>query len=185
PGPGEAPRSGVRNWLASSSIAPLNSLWLRLIVGATLSSIVALVAAGIILTSLYQQTVENAFGERLGVYLKTLVGALATQRPPASSDPGNLGEQRFEQLYSGWYWQVRRGRDGPVVLASRSLFTDELDVSGAVPGAAGDGVKRLVIDGPDGQRLRVVEQNITYDSPQPGEPGQAYDILIAGNADEL
>ena len=92
----------------------------------------ALIAAGLILTSLYRQTVESAFDDRLGVYLKTLVGNARRRRTRAElGDPGNLGEQRFELLYSGWYWQVRDGDGGPVVLASRSLFSDVLDIAKA------------------------------------------------------
>ena len=45
--------------------------------------------------------------------------------------PFVLGEPRFELTYSGWYWQVREGDDGPVVLASSSLFTDVLEMSDA------------------------------------------------------
>src|SRR5690242_9199181 len=102
----------------------LNSLALRLIVAATLWSAVALLAAGLILTSLYRQSVERAFEQRLTVYLRTLVGMLAAQNPSNLTDPGNLGEPSFELPYSGWYWQVQRGKSGPVVLASKSLFND-------------------------------------------------------------
>src|ERR1700681_1433279 len=107
----------------------LNSLAVRLIVAATLWSAVALLAAGFILTSLYRQSVERSFDQRLTVYLRTLVGMLAAQSPSNLSDPGNLGEQRFELPYSGWYWQVRRRKSGPVVLASESLFHDIIDRS--------------------------------------------------------
>ncbi len=104
----------------------LNSLAGRLIAAATLWALVALVAAGLILTSLYRTTVEHAFDERLDVYLQTLVGALAAQDPTQPfSDPGNLGEQRFELLYSGWYWQVRDAAtpQGAARLRARSFPT--------------------------------------------------------------
>ena len=108
-----------------------NSLAFRLVSASALWSVIALVAAGFILTSLYSRTVEDAFDERLSVYLRTLVGALAGQSPPASMDPGNLGEPRFELTYSGWYWQVREPDAGPVVLSSGSLFADTLDLAAA------------------------------------------------------
>ena len=88
-----------------------NSLAVRLIAAASLWSAVALLVAGLILTSLYRQTVERAFDERLSVYLRTLVGSARRSRARrASADPGNLGEPRFELPYSGWYWQVRERR---------------------------------------------------------------------------
>src|SRR5262249_51625341 len=110
----------------------LNSLALRLIVAATLWSAVALLAAGLILTSVHRQSVERAFDQRLTVYLRTLVGMLAAQNPSNLTDPGNLGEQRFELPYSGWYWQVQRGKNGSVVLASKSLFNDIIYFSKAL-----------------------------------------------------
>jgi signal transduction histidine kinase len=157
----------------------LNSLALRLIAAAALWSVVALVVAGIILTALYRQTVEQAFDERLAVYLRTLIGNLATQDPNALNDPGNLGEQRFELLYSGWYWQVRRPNGGPVLLASRSLFSDVLDISKATDTRTIDGITAGALVGPEGQSLRVLGRTIFFD------PETRFDVLVAGDAGEM
>src|SRR5262245_26209407 len=109
-----------------------SSLAGRLVAAAILWSAATLVVAGVIFTSLYRQTVVSAFDERLSVYLRTLVGVLAAENPDSElRDPGNLGEPRFELLYSGWYWQVRDADGGPVALASRSLFADVLDIARA------------------------------------------------------
>src|SRR5262245_29653720 len=88
-----------------------DSLSFRLLASAAIWTVVSLALAGFILTSLYRSTAENAFDERLGVYLQTLTGALARQNAAKLTDPGNMGEPRFEQFYSGWYWQVRRLSD--------------------------------------------------------------------------
>ena len=157
----------------------LNSLSVRLIAAASLWSAVALVVAGLILTSLYRQTVEQAFDERLGVYLRTLIGNLATQNPNALADPGNLGEQRFELIYSGWYWQVRRPDGGPVLLASRSLFSDVLDITKATETQTADGVTSGALVGPDGQSLRALSRTIIFDQ------GARFDVLVAGDAGEM
>ncbi|MCX5576884.1 ATP-binding protein [Kaistia terrae] len=156
----------------------VHSLAFRLIAGASLWSAVALVVAGVILTSLYRDTVERAFDERLSVYLKTLVGNLATQPPGQLGDPGNLGEQRFELIYSGWYWQIRQA-NGAVLLASRSLSTDTLDLANATSRSSVDGVERATMEGPDKQQLRVLQRTITFDVDH------RYDVLVAGNASEL
>ncbi len=160
----------------------LDSLAFRLVAGAAIWSVVALVAAGIILTSLYRSTVERAFDERVDVYLKTLIGVLATQRPEPTQDPGNLGEPRFEQLYSGWYWQVRKGIGGPVILASKSLFTDELAPTGGTPIDGETGAVRAAMVGPEEQSLRLVQRDITFGQ---GDEAVPYQILVAGNATEL
>ncbi len=153
------------------------SLAFRLIAAATLWSAAALLVAGVILTSLYRQTVISAFDERLNVYLSTLVGAFATQdTQPQLADPGNLGEPRFELIYSGWYWQVREADAGAVVLGSRSLFGDVLDLRKATDVANNDGVTAGALVGPTGQSLRVLSRTIQFGD------GRAYDIMVAGDA---
>ncbi|MBN9434416.1 MAG: histidine kinase [Bosea sp.] len=164
---------GARGWRRR-----LDSLAFRLVAGAAVWAAIALVAAALILTALYRETVERGFDERLAVYLKTLVGNLANQTPGQLGDPGNLGEQRFELIYSGWYWQVRQ-EGGPVVLASRSLATDTLDLAKARDAKTVDGVESAVMTGPDGQELRVLSRTIIFDADH------RYDVLIAGNASEL
>ena len=154
-----------------------NSLAIRLIAAATLWSAAALVVAGLILTSLYRQTVESAFDDRLGVYLNTLIAALAVQDASAGpSDPGNLGEQRFQLLYSGWYWQVREPGSGRVVLASRSLFSDVLDIAQATDVGGTDGLTSGALIGPDAQSLRVLGRTITFAGDR------RFDVLVAGDA---
>ena len=159
-----------------------DSLSFRLLASAAIWSIVSLAAAGFILTSLYRANVENAFDERLGVYLQTLIGALAKQDAEKLSDPGNLGEQRFEQIYSGWYWQVRRRSDGRIALASASLFNENIDLAKATNRRHEGGVDRAAVIGPEGDELHVVSQLISFESRTGGE---TYEITVAGNADRL
>jgi len=157
-----------------------NSLAFRLIAAASLWSALALIAAGIILTSLYRHNAETAFDDRMSVYLKTLIGNLATQDPALPfSDTGNLGEQRFELLYSGWYWQVRQIDAGPVVIASRSLFSDVLDIDNATGRQVVAGVTSGALVGPDKQSLRVLGQTVTFDRDR------KFDVLVAGNAGDM
>ncbi|MCP4381843.1 MAG: histidine kinase [Hyphomicrobiales bacterium] len=155
-----------------------NSLSFRLIAAASLWSVVALVAAGLILTSLYRQTVERAFDDRLSVYLRTLVGSLADQDPKNLEPPGNLGEPRFELTYSGWYWQVRETGSGDVVLASDSLFTDIIEVDQAANRREVNGMTAGALAGPDEQALRVLSLTIDF------AVDSRYDVLVAGDAGE-
>jgi signal transduction histidine kinase len=157
-----------------------NSLAFRLIAAASLWTALALLVAGLILTSLYRNTVENAFDERLAVYMNTLVGALGAQNTPNLSDPGNLGEQRFEALYSGWYWQVRRADSDHVVLASKSLFSDVLNLAKVTKRvSSADGVTNGVLAGPLNQTLRVLGRTIEFD------PERKFEVVVAGDAGEM
>jgi signal transduction histidine kinase len=157
-----------------------NSLAFRLIVSAALWSAIALIIAGVILTSLYRKNAEAAFDDRMGVYLKTLIGNIAAQDPSQPlTDTGNLGEQRFELPYSGWYWQVRQAGDRAVVIASQSLFSDVLDIGKATGRRDTDGVTAGALAGPDGQRLRVLNQTVSFDADR------KYDVLVAGDVGEM
>ncbi|MDA0339592.1 MAG: sensor histidine kinase, partial [Proteobacteria bacterium] len=83
-----------------------SSLTFRLIVSAGLWTFVALVAGGILLSVLFQGTVERNFDARLDVLLESLiVGADYTEERGVILN-GPLAEPRFDQPYSGWYWQV-------------------------------------------------------------------------------
>jgi signal transduction histidine kinase len=161
-----------------------DSLSFRLLASAAIWSIVSLAAAGFILTSLYRANVENAFDERLGVYLQTLISALAKQDPRSLSDPGNLGEPRFEQIYSGWYWQVRRQSNAEILLGSKSLFNENIDLTQALSRKSDREIDRSVLIGPEGAELHAVSQTITFEPPAGGEAStEPYEILVAGNAD--
>ena len=154
----------------------------RLIIASSLWSAAALIAGALILTFLYRQTVENAFDARLNVYLQSLVGALATQEPQTLMSPGNLGEQQFENVFSGWYWQVTDGTTGEVVLASPSLFSDVLDTADAAPKrveGAVEGLRSMALTGPLDQSLRLLARPITLGGEREVE------VMIAGDAGEL
>jgi signal transduction histidine kinase len=157
-----------------------NSLAFRLIAAASLWSALALVVAGVVLTSIYRQNAERGFDDRLGVYLNSLIGALAEQPPVAPiAYPGNLGEQLFELLYSGWYWQIREPDDGRVLLASHSLFSDTLDIAGARNVRNEGGIETGILTGPDNQTLRVLSQTVTFTQDH------RYDVLVAGDVSDL
>src|SRR3954453_18158336 len=116
-----------------------NSLALRLFVTATVWTAAILIVTGIVLSSLYRQTVERAFDRRLGVYLKTLVADVASPEDTGDRFPQSLGEPLFELPLSGWYWQVAR-LDGqkPELRSSRSLWDGNLPrIDVAVPVAGG------------------------------------------------
>jgi len=158
-----------------------NSLAFRLIVAASLWSALALLVAGFILVSLYRQNAEKAFDDRMAVYLRTLIGDIARQPGDSTlADIGNLGEPRFEALYSGWYWQVRQPNGGAILASSPSLFSDTLDIT-KVTGAAttSDGIRSGALVGPNRQSLRVQDQTVTF------APGRALDVMVAGDAGEL
>ena len=158
-----------------------NSLALRLFLSATAWTVVILVATGVVLSSLYRETVERAFDRRLGVYLKTLVADIASPDEQADKFPQSLGEPLFELPLSGWYWQVTRlDQPKPDVRSSRSLWDAALPhlQDAGVAGGVG-GSRQGYVQGPADQRLRLVERSIDL-----GEDGR-FLIAVAGDAAEI
>ena len=159
-----------------------SSLARRLFVLAALWSALSLAVAGFVLVTVYRGSVERSFDDRLGVYLKTLVGALAAQADGAGTfrQPDNLGEARFELALSGWYWVVRRAADGRVVITSPSLTGEVLRLPSDVGTSPDrDRILRAYVEGPDGQRLRILERDVDFDGRD------LFRLAVAGNAGDL
>ena len=134
----------------------------RLFLSAIVWSVALLLVAGVIISSLYRRTTEQAFDQRLDVYLRAIVADVATAGEDPRLEPGQLGEPQFELTLSGWYWEVTRlDADKPDVRASRSLFASHLPRLSSLGIQAGLGGSRSgYATGPEGRRIRIVEREI-------------------------
>jgi signal transduction histidine kinase len=158
-----------------------NSLALRLFLSATVWTVLILFATGIVLSTLNRQAVERSFDRRLSVYLRTLVAEVAAPEEGGERQPQSLGEPLFELPLSGWYWQVTKlNAPKPEVRSSRSLWDGglpHLTDQNAPLGA--DGTRRSYVDGPEEQRLRLIERTVDL-----GEDGK-FLIAVAGDSQEI
>ena len=153
----------------------------RLFLTAIVWSVALLLVAGIILSGLYRRTTEQAFDQRLDVYLRAIVADVATPGEDPRLEPGQLGEPQFELTLSGWYWEVTRlDADKPDVRASRSLFASQLPRLSSLGVQAGLGGSRSgYATGPEGRRIRIVEREIDI-----GDSG-IYLIQVAATTEEV
>jgi len=133
----------------------MNSLALRLVLGAACWIVAALLAGGLALSAIVQDDVERGFDARLDVLLQGLVAVAERGRDGALVLARGVGEPRFERPLSGWYWQVSDA--GGPILRSRSLWDEAL--AGGGPPAVAEAAARDVA-GPDGERLRLLERDI-------------------------
>lgn len=138
------------------------SIGARLFLTAIASSFVILLAAGFLLTAYYRRSAEEAFDEKLGVYLRAIVADISQTSEEAKGEPGQLGDPQFELTRSGWYWQITRLDDeAHAIKASRSLFSGRLPrLSELGVKAEIGGIRRGFARGPDGRTLRIVERAI-------------------------
>ncbi|MEH2470052.1 signal transduction histidine kinase [Nitrobacteraceae bacterium AZCC 2161] len=158
-----------------------NSLATRLFLSATAWVVVILLITGIILSSVYRSATERAFDRRLNLYLRTLVAEVATPPDPADHDAPSLGEPLFELPLSGWYWEIAPvDSEKTEVRASRSLWDKKLPkLEDQGVELTLSGVRQGYVDGPEGQRLRMVERPVDL-----GTDGK-FRISVAGDATEI
>lgn len=149
----------------------LDSLRGRLILGAVVWIALALAVGGAVLSGAFRDSVERSFHQRLEAHLRGLAAGVDIHPDGTAAVARPAGEPRFEQPYSGWYWQVS---DGTGALArSRSLWDFALAVAAAEsPGAT----HRHTEAGPRGETLMVVERDLAY-------PGRARPLHVAVAAD--
>jgi signal transduction histidine kinase len=158
-----------------------NSLALRLFVSATAWTVVILLVTGFVLSSLYRDAVERSFDRRLNVFLRTLVAEVAAPDEPSERTSQTLGEPQFDLPLSGWYWQLTRlGGVKPEVRSSRSLWDSGLPhLADQGVAAADDGTRRGYVQGPEDQRLRLIERTVDL-----GEDGR-FLVAVAGDSQEI
>jgi len=157
-----------------------NSLALRLFLSATAWTVVILAVTGIVLSSIYREAFERSFDRRLGVYLSSLVAEVAAPEQASERGAPTLGEPLFELPLSGWYWQIiALGAPRSEIRASRSLWDSTLPKLGDDAAASLDGTRQGYVQGPEDQRLRMVERTVDL-----GEDGR-YLIVVAADPQEI
>lgn len=129
------------------------SIGVRLLLAVLLMVGLALPVAGVLLSHHYHTSATQAFDERLAATLNVIMAGVTydTIEQQLVHDRA-LGDPRFDNVYSGWYWQITDGAQN--TLASRSLWDQRLPV------IDNDTLSARSIPGPRGQSLRVVERDI-------------------------
>ncbi|MCW0235372.1 MAG: sensor histidine kinase [Ferrovibrio sp.] len=152
---------------------PRRSLTFRLIAAATVWMLVLLSAGGIVLTTAFRNSAEQEFGQRLDALLRAMIAAIEVGSDGAVTVTKPLGDPRFEQVFSGWYWQVAEpsGR----LVRSRSLWDSTLPRHDD-----GTEMQRHRIAGPNGESLLAAERDLQF----PGGDGPMH-VAVAGDLRDI
>ena len=137
----------------------LRSLRLRLLLFAAFAIAIALIIAGLGLTTLFDRHVERRIQDELATYLQQLSGGIEFVPDGSFSLGVSMADPRFETPLSGLYWQVEDD-DHALALHSRSLWDTRIDLP-TDPLAVGV-IHRHLLPGPDGAMLLVQERRITF-----------------------
>jgi hypothetical protein len=150
-------------------------------VATALMATIALIVTGVVLASVYRNSVERAFDARLSAYMRMLVVNLVSADKRLKVLPQSIGETLFELPLSGWYWQINAlGVSKPEIRSSRSLWDTGLTrLHDEDAATSPDGLRHGYAIGPAEQRLRLIERAVDL-----GDDGR-YLIAVAGDALEI
>lgn len=152
---------------------PAASLSLRLTAGALVWLAVLLALGGAVLSAAFRDAVEREFGHRLDALLHAMIAVTDVSPEGTVRLTKPLGDPRFNQIFSGWYWQIS-GPDGRLV-RSRSLWDATLPLGPASTATGGTRVQ-----GPKKESLLMVERNLEF----PGAP-TAVRVQVAGSLEDI
>jgi len=152
---------------------PAASLSVRLVAGAMVWLVVMLALGGSVLALAFRETVEREFSQRLDAMLRAMIAVTEIAPDGTIVQVRPLGDPRFEQVFSGWYWQVT-GPSGRQ-LRSRSLWDTVI-----APADGGDALTTQRVGGPNGELLLVAERDLDF----PGAGGPVH-LMIAGDLGEV
>jgi signal transduction histidine kinase len=135
------------------------SLRLRLLGLSVISIIVTLAVAGASLTFLFERHLLRHVARDLEIRWTELASVVGSYEGKIPTITQMLADPRYEQPYSGAYWQV--SDDSQPLLRSRSLWDDVIGTRVVAPTATED--KAFEAAGPNGSRLYVIEREVTLD----------------------
>ncbi|QPC94022.1 ATP-binding protein [Mesorhizobium sp. INR15] len=88
------------------------SLAFRVIAFSTVWAILTLIVIFTLITTLYRQASERGFDSLLSAHLFNLIGSVGISDNGALTGAPDLGDLRFSQPNSGWYWSVEPASEG-------------------------------------------------------------------------
>ena len=160
----------------------MNSLAVRLFFSATVWIILTLLAAGLLLSDLNKKSNFAAFDDRLNLLLETLIGASRVDSSDSITVVSSIGDPRFFQPYSGWYWQVNNGAQ--TVSRSRSMWDQVFTSDKRLIGGRSQFRDSVMVENTsdsviESKKLHIVERQISF-------PGISNPInfLVSGDTKE-
>jgi signal transduction histidine kinase len=168
--------------MASSARRP-RSLTFRVLFLATLWAAVALLVIAVVISTLYRQSAERSFRDLLRAQLYNVINSVSTDESVKLTGTPQLGDLRFFQPQTGWYWIVEPIGDNfpSEPLTSTSLGTGNIPIANTDSIPFDTRYERFytTIDS-FGNDVEVVETEVVLD-----EEGRTARFRVAGNRDVL
>ncbi|MFC0210265.1 sensor histidine kinase [Chelativorans intermedius] len=155
----------------------------RVVAISSLWAVIALAVIATVISALFRQVSSRGFEEVLSAHLFNLIASVSADEQGRLQGTPNLGDLRFSEPLSGWYWSVE-----PTSQAlRRSLSSPSLIGSAPVPAPGTDAVpfdaafqRTYRVEGPGGNALQVLEAEVVLD-----QADRIARFRVMGNLSEL
>ncbi|WP_319945966.1 ATP-binding protein [Mesorhizobium sp. AR07] len=157
------------------------SLTFRVIAFSTVWAILTLVVIFTLITTLYRQASERGFDSLLSAHLFNLIGSVGISDSGALTGAPDLGDLRFSEPNSGWYWSVEPASEGVHGDLHSSSMTRTIPSPSVAEVPFNSSFQRsYATEGIDGERLEVFESEFVLDAKN-----RAARFRVMGNQSEL
>ena len=157
------------------------SLAFRVVAFSTVWAILALIVIFTLITTLYRQASERGFDSLLSAHLFNLIGSVGISDTGVLTGSPDLGDLRFSEPNSGWYWSVLPASEGVTGERHSSSMTEPIPSPSAAEVPFNSAFQRTyTTDGLDGEELKVFESEFVLDTKN-----HAARFRVMGNETEL
>ncbi len=154
------------------------SLTARVLVLTTLWSAAALVAIAVVISTLYRESAERGFQDLLRAQLYNVVNSVSVSEEGALAGTPELGDLRFSQPRTGWYWIIEPlGTFSTPALSSSSLGSFNLAVPSVIEVPFDRNYERFYVSNDEaGNAIQIAETEVVLD-----QDGRAARFRVTGN----
>ncbi|AJD40562.1 HAMP domain-containing histidine kinase [Rhizobium sp. SEMIA 4085] len=158
----------------------IKSLTARVLLLTTVWSTVALVVIGLLISTLYRRSAERGFQDLLRAQLYNVINSVTIGDQGALSGSPQLGDLRFAQPRTGWYWVVEPlGTYTTAPLVSPSLGSATIPVPSVLEAPFDKNYERYYqVTDATGNRVQVAETEVVLDTD-----GRAARFRVSGNVE--
>lgn len=156
----------------------IKSLTARVLLLTTVWSTVALVVIGLVISTLYRKGAERSFQDLLRAQLYNVINSVTIGDQGALAGSPQLGDLRFAQPKTGWYWVVEPlGTYTAAPLVSPSLGSANVPVPSVLEAPFDKNYERFyAVTDAFGNRVQVAETEVVLDTD-----GRAARFRVTGN----
>lgn len=157
------------------------SLAFRVIAFSTVWAILTLIVIFTLITTLYRQANERGFDSLLSAHLFNLIGSVGVSEDGLLTGAPDLGDLRFSEPNSGWYWSVEPASEGVRGDLHSSSMTKAIPSPSVAEVPFNASFQRsYATEGINGEELEVFESEFVLDAKN-----RVARFRVMGNQTEL